>query len=324
MAVTTFALTPNQKKHLRPFDPRRDQNPVADLIELCFADNMDADGRRYLANMRAAARENDLTRWVSYTMGVASPSLSGFIWEEDQQVVGNLSLIPFFRGGKRLFLIANVAVHPDFRRRGIARALTIAALEKTRQRRARATWLQVRHDNPAALSLYKSMGFQERARRTTWHLEAKPHRTEMPGDIQVTLRKSDDWGLQHRWLIQNYPEELHWHLAFRMPVLQPGILGALYRIFTDTHAKHWCARKRGCLLGVLSHQTSFGYADRLWLAAPPEREDLAIGSLFAAIQRKRPSFRPLSLDYPANRAVEALHAVGLQPQHTLIWMETTT
>lgn len=53
--------------------------------------------------------------------------------------------------------IANVAVHPSHRRRGIARTLVIAAVEQGSSL-SRIT-LEVRASNIAAIALYESLGF---------------------------------------------------------------------------------------------------------------------------------------------------------------------
>jgi|UniRef100_A0A7C3Z336 ribosomal-protein-alanine N-acetyltransferase len=57
--------------------------------------------------------------------------------------------------------ILNLAVHPDYRRRGISRALLTAALEQARTQGAEVVWLEVRPSNEAALALYRSFGFRE-------------------------------------------------------------------------------------------------------------------------------------------------------------------
>ena len=57
--------------------------------------------------------------------------------------------------------LLNLAVHPDQRRRGIARSLLTAALDKARSQGAAVVWLEVRPSNAAALSLYHSFGFKE-------------------------------------------------------------------------------------------------------------------------------------------------------------------
>lgn len=53
--------------------------------------------------------------------------------------------------------IANIAVHPEHRRRGIARALLSAAIEQG-SGLSRIT-LEVRQSNTAAIALYESLGF---------------------------------------------------------------------------------------------------------------------------------------------------------------------
>lgn len=57
--------------------------------------------------------------------------------------------------------LLNLAVHPAQHRRGIARSLLTAALEKARAQGAAVVWLEVRPSNAAALSLYHSFGFKE-------------------------------------------------------------------------------------------------------------------------------------------------------------------
>lgn len=53
--------------------------------------------------------------------------------------------------------LLNLAVAPEFRRRGVARAL----LEALRSASRGAIFLEVRESNEAARNLYKSLGFQE-------------------------------------------------------------------------------------------------------------------------------------------------------------------
>src|SRR5512139_1351996 len=118
--------------------------------------------------MHSAARNPGYMRWASAVADHASIPLSGFVWEEDGRLVGNLSLIPFLNQGRQYYLIANVAVDPNNRRRGIARALTEAAIEQVRNRGVGAVWLHVREDNIPAYNLYTSLGFVEKACRTTW------------------------------------------------------------------------------------------------------------------------------------------------------------
>ena len=106
---------------MRPLNVLRDLSAVADLIELCFSPTMDNEGQRYLSDMRRASRDDSFLHWASRMTETASMPLMGYVWEQDGRIIGNASLIPFRDKGKRIYLIANVATHPDYRRQGIGR-----------------------------------------------------------------------------------------------------------------------------------------------------------------------------------------------------------
>ena len=57
--------------------------------------------------------------------------------------------------------LAELAVHPDFRRRGLARRLLLEMLEDARVRCAATATLEVRRGNAPAIALYRSLGFSE-------------------------------------------------------------------------------------------------------------------------------------------------------------------
>src|SRR5947209_17659058 len=56
--------------------------------------------------------------------------------------------------------ITNIAVHPTFRRRGIARVLLSGVLDDARQRRLRLVVLEVRPSNAEARKLYDAFAFR--------------------------------------------------------------------------------------------------------------------------------------------------------------------
>ncbi len=197
--------------------------------------------------------------------------LSGYVWEEGGRLVGNLSLIPLSRQGKKTYFIANVAVHPDFRRRGIARALTEAALDHIRKRRVTTAWLQVRQDNPHAYELYLTEGFVEKARRTSW--KAAAARRNSPANrmdgITITNRYASDWPQQRTWLEDNYPADIAWNLPFNANDLKPSLVFDFFRFLSGASIRHWASRQHGRLLGTLSFEPSTMSSDNFWLAATP-------------------------------------------------------
>jgi len=313
----THTVPPAQ---IRPLNPRRDLNHVADLIELCFADSLDPDGQRYLERMRRTGPTSG-GGWFDPLPFNFNMSAAGFVWQEGGEIVGNISLIPFTSLSRPIYLIANVAVHPDFRRKGIARALTVAALEQAQSRRVRSIWLQVRDNNIPAVELYESIGFHEKARRTTWTLLPGNLKGEAPSGTRIIQQKSRHWKSQRKWLLQNYPDELFWYWPISLSAFRPGIWGMLVRLVYETQLRQWSVEQRGQLRGTLSWKTTNAYADQLWLAAPPENEDIVLQAILPHLHWHGRARRPLSIDYPVGRAAKTLHEAGFKPDHTLIWME---
>ena len=65
--------------------------------------------------------------------------------------------------------INNVAVRPEFRRRGIAAQLLSALLKQGRSSNARLAFLEVREGNLAAQGLYQRSGFKVTGRRRRYY-----------------------------------------------------------------------------------------------------------------------------------------------------------
>ena len=67
----------------------------------------------------------------------------------------------------------NVAVHPDFRRRGIAEALVKALVEALKKRDSHCLTLEVRASNEPAKALYEKMGFTQAGLRKNYYRNPK-------------------------------------------------------------------------------------------------------------------------------------------------------
>lgn len=65
--------------------------------------------------------------------------------------------------------IANLTIHEDFRRRGLARQLITHLCEVAQQRNCKIVHLEVRHTNSAARQLYESLGFKTTAVRRGYY-----------------------------------------------------------------------------------------------------------------------------------------------------------
>ncbi len=71
--------------------------------------------------------------------------------------------------------IDNVAVHPDLRRRGIAKALVEEFLLYAKAEKLAFLTLEVRQSNEAAIGLYEALGFQRVGLRKHYYIEPKEH-----------------------------------------------------------------------------------------------------------------------------------------------------
>lgn len=67
----------------------------------------------------------------------------------------------------------NIAVHPEYRRRGIAEALIDALVNALREKGSRALSLEVRASNDPAITLYQKMGFSQVGRRPNYYRNPK-------------------------------------------------------------------------------------------------------------------------------------------------------
>lgn len=307
--------------HLRMLDVRTDLEEVADLIELCFFSQMDAEGRDYVRHIRRVARNAALVRWIPGAAERVSIPLHGYVWVEDGRIVGNLTLIPFIFSGRWYYLIANVAVHPDFRRRGIGRMLTARALSHIREHGVSEAWLQVRDDNPDAIELYRSLGFVERIRRDTWQAPFLPYPGRAaPGPVRVIPRHRADWAFQEGWLKATYPAEVSWNLSFDWRRLDPSLLRTITAWINGETFRHWSAYIDHKLVGAIAWEPGRNLTDMLWLSTDPAYEDMAVEALLKHAREQNLSERLLMVNYPAGRAVNGFERAGFTRQNTLIWM----
>lgn len=296
--------------------------PVADLIELCFAATMDADGRDFLNSLRRAGRSAQAIDWVPGMREQVSYPLQGFVWEEENRIVGNLSLIPQLFHHQWYYLIANVAVHPDHRNKGIGQALTEHALQHIQSLGSGKAWLQVREDNPAALRLYQKIGFEEHCRRDTWQVKnVSSAKLGYDDPYEISSRRSSDWPQQKAWLERTYPEDIAWNFRFDSCRFEPGFWKNINRFFNGIVHHHWSLRRQGTLLGVATWEPTSHHSDFLWLGADLNQQEETISHLLRFFFKDFFSIRPVTVNYPAGAAKNAFLENGFHLQHTLIWMK---
>jgi len=133
---------------------------IAELEKVCFSDP-------WSEKSIASELENKLAFWLTALDG---DTVAGYIGS--QTVMGETDMM-------------NVAVHPDFRRKGIAEALVNTLVDNLKQMGSHCLTLEVRASNTPAISLYEKLGFSEIGRRKNYYRN--------PREDALILRK--EWEL---------------------------------------------------------------------------------------------------------------------------------
>lgn len=133
---------------------------IADLEKLCFHDP-------WSENSIASELNNRLSLW--------------FVALDDEKVVGYV--------GSQTVLgetdMMNIAVHPDYRKRGIATNLILSLIRELTDFGSHSLMLEVRVSNETAISVYKKLDFVEVGRRRNYYRN--------PKEDALILRK--EWSL---------------------------------------------------------------------------------------------------------------------------------
>ena len=132
---------------------------VAALERICFADPW---------SEKSVASELD-NKWALWLVALEDNRVVGYIGS--QTAVDETDVM-------------NVAVHPDYRRKGIAEALITELGARLKERGSHALMLEVRASNASAQALYGKLGFQQ--------VGCRPNYYRNPKEDALILRK--EWG----------------------------------------------------------------------------------------------------------------------------------
>ena len=117
---------------------------IAELEKICFSDP-------WSERSIASELDNKLAFWL---VAMEGENVAGYIGS--QTVMDETDMM-------------NVAVHPDFRRRGIAEALVNGLVDALKTQGSHCLTLEVRASNAPAIALYEKLGFSEIGRRKNYY-----------------------------------------------------------------------------------------------------------------------------------------------------------
>lgn len=313
---------------IRPFDIGRDLRPVAELIADAFTSELDPRGMAALREMRIMSHIGGLLKLLNRSTGEFDDIFNGFVWVEHGKVVGNVTVQRADRQGNR-WQIANVAVAPPYRGRGIAHMLMDRALEHIEASDGDWAVLQVYAENQVARRLYEHLDFDDVGGTTELRLDRMPdvgYPEEPPG---FRAFSSNAWQPLYELATSQLNGQTQWWRALRRSDFQVTFeeqIGEwLARTFSYRRVYRRCIQstRRFEAASILSAQGWRGAHDiQLWVR--PEnygRYELPLLQWMLATLRDSPDLPvdvKVSMEHQA--AIDACTSFGFRVQQTLITM----
>lgn len=282
---------------IRPVNMPHDLGQLVDLLKLVFGESLDADDRQLFGHSGSNAVNELMVRFNPASSRLAH----GFVWQIDGRIIGNATLLSTKMWDR--FLVANVAVHPDFRRRGIARGLMQAITSSVRSRGGRDILLQVVKTNQPAIDLYESLGYRRIGNLTTWHAPATRLRPIPDGDErlpEIVPLPNRRWRDAYALDVAAVPADLNWP----EPLLPDAYRRMWWQRAGDfmngRQVETWMAAEGGALTGVVTIASEWGRSHLLSLRVRPDHQRQLERPLLAKALRRLQylSRRSARIDHP--------------------------
>ncbi len=291
----------------RPINLNKDIPQVLELLRLVFGESLDAEGRRMLQGQTAVTGQPA----ILYRFNPMASRLSrGFVWEKDGRIVGNVTLLDTKINGR--YLIVNVAVHPDFRRQGIARMLMNATIEHVRQQHGREILLQVDKDNSHAITLYHDLNYQTVGTMTTWTADAgRVHPIQSHLTIPMRQIKSNEGQAAYELDVLALPPNLNWPEPIPKNTYQFDHWRRFSNFMNARNHETWITTDGIRLTGSVSLWSEWGRTHQLTLRVHPKWQ----GELETAVARQ--NYPSTALHPPSERAYRppSRRRTDIRPAH---------
>jgi len=304
----------------RPINLNKDIPQVLELLQLAFGESLDEEGRRILQGQTAVTGQPA----ILYRFNPMSSRLSrGYVWEQDGRIVGNITLLNTNVNGR--FLIVNVAVHPDYRRQGIARMLMNTSKEHVHQQKGREILLQVDKDNIHAINLYHELDYKTIGTMTSWTARAgRAHPILSHADVPIRELKSNESQAAYELDILALPRNLNWPEPIPKNTYQFSIWRRLSNFINARQHETWITTDDRYLTGSVSLWSEWGRTHHLTLRVHPKWKGKLERPLLAKILRQLPYIprRNVRIDHPYDDELTTnlLTEANFKPRRTLTYM----
>ena len=310
---------------MRPVNLRTDLAPLADLIELVFADTMDSGGQAALREMRTLSKFGPGLSMLARMNDMAQGISMGYVWIENGNLIGNVSVYPATMPNTHI--IANVGVHPDYRGQGIARQLMEQSLQMIAKRGGQHLILQVDEDNYRARPLYQSLGFWEERIFVNWR-RSNSSKIPTPADADGTFirhRRRSEWRDEHQ-LAQSIRPDARGGLGWLRPLQQQHFKRGFWKKIGDALNMRGVERMvieddTWRIRSSLWVETALGTATQLTLLTPNDSRGIYDDILLNNVL-KRYGRGTLTCEHPADDMVTSgvLQRYGFYKQRSVVHM----
>jgi ribosomal protein S18 acetylase RimI-like enzyme len=322
--IVTAPSQDQSKNGPRPININTDVPGILKLLELVFGASLDAEGRKMFTG-NASALESPAILW---RLSPAAAKLSlGFVWEENGRIVGNVTVLTTEIPGR--FLVVNVAVHPDYRRRGIARLLMQRVENLVRQRQGNQILLQVVKQNNAAIELYNSLNYTRVGSMTHWTAPvSRLRRLELNLDTvgpPIRELKRHEWKAAYALDQQALHADLHWPERLDADAYKNGFWVKAMNFLNGRQAETWIATAaKNQLVGLGAITSEWGRAHEASIRVHPSWQGRLERPLLAKLMRRLQYLprRNVQIDHPDDDELvnSLLQEANFQPRRTLTHM----
>jgi ribosomal-protein-alanine N-acetyltransferase len=322
--IITFPIQRQLASGARPINLNRDIPQVLELLEIVFGESLRSEGN---SAANGVGLDSSLPFLYRFNLGLTRLS-PGFVWEENGRIVGNATLLRTKLRGR--YLVVNVGVHPNFRRRGIARRLMEAIMEQVRGEGGRFILLQVVKDNDPAIDLYKSLNFRVLGSVTSWYssvsrVRAIPAAIDETPTLPIRELKGSEWRAAYELDQRCLRPELNWPEPLAVDAYKRNWWRRLSDTFNGRQAETWVTTNaQNELTGMAQILSEWGRLHTVHLRIDPAWWGKLERPLLAKVTRrlKYLGHRNVRLDHIDNHEEmnELLQAANFDPRRTLTHM----